>query len=216
MENQSWSCVKILREFIEAKKLKPPHQDKLLSTMTTATATATATTSQRAMQSMAADNQNMTEDASSTGSDYTYVEVGGPSNCLPILSLMENDDKSYSNAKTSTFNDSNFDFYLSSQSTMNRGKQPLQQQHESRRAAASHSNSVSSQQHASINESKRTLSNSASTSVVNNVNELESLISNLIDIKLKEKTSGLNLGIILNNSYCLLEIERLNIKFYEI
>lgn len=199
MENQSWPCVKILREFIEAKKLKPPHQDKLLSTMTTATAaTATATTSQRAMQqSIAADHQNMTEDASSSGSDYTYVEVGGPSNCLPILSLMENDDKSYSNAKTSTFNDSNFDFYLSSQSTTNRGgKQPLQQQHESRRAAASHSNSASSQQHASINESKRTLSNSASTSVVNNVNELESLISNLIDIKLKEKTSGLNLGII--------------------
>ena len=198
VENQSWPCVKILREFIEAKKLKPPHQDKLLSTMTTATATATATatTSHRAVQSMTADNQNMTEDASSSGSDYTYVEVGGPSNCLPILSLMENDDKSYSNAKTSTFNDSNFDFYLSSQSTTNRGKQPLQQQHESRRAAASHSNSASSQQHASINESKRTLSNSASTSVVNNVNELESLISNLIDIKLKEKTTGLNLGII--------------------
>lgn len=148
--------------------------------------------------------------------------------------------KTYSNVKTSTFDESNFEYYLAADSSPSLAKHqhpspqpvPVQQAPNSQqnyqfshyRSSQQHSNHHSpttshhsrsrepQHQHhshlASSDNNKQphggliastsrqassvTAASAAAASV--NVNELESLISNLIDIKLQEKTSGLKTG----------------------
>lgn len=229
IENKSNDCVKTLRDFIDAKKLKPPHQDRLLSGVTTSSGnnsnnSGLATTGRDVGDRGSSGGQQAyrnpkplvdnteTEDCSTTNNsavviDSTYYR------CKDNSSF---NNKTYSNVKTSTFDESNFDNYFADESSYRPQEQQYHRQHKASpnqysprlhqqleatrvvvsRVASSSSGSKPPHVHDQHHEPYRQYDDklppaaaskiTASSSV--NVNELASLISDLIDIKLQEKT----------------------------
>lgn len=248
VENKSVECTRILRDFIDAKKLKPPHQDRLLmsggadNTVRDRTS-GVVTDGRMAYRNVKPPVDIETEECST--SVASGIDQQSYYRCKDESSFYNTNinNKTYSNVKTSTFDESNFECYLASESSCrppqpappsqpspSSHKQqqqqkssshhqygsssssshvPLQYHQEQARATRMASSSTSSSSSSPRpRESRRNVHDQPPTSRTTkppayppqqpassvNVNELESLISNLIDIKLQEKTASHKIG----------------------